>query len=100
MATCVDAYVGLVRLPAARRAAMAQARTGAVARGARASLELSDSLQDRPRPGELDGIHQSLAADEACGVEFAPELAYGGPGRHMMVNIPGSGIRVEFHSHA
>lgn len=47
---------------------------------------------------KLDALHQTLVADEACEIEFAPELAYGGPSRHMMANIPGSGIRVEFHS--
>lgn len=29
---------------------------------------------------------------------FAPELAGKGPGRHLMVRLPGSGIRVEFRS--
>jgi len=50
--------------------------------------------------GKLDRLHQLLDGDHDCQVEFPPELAYGGPSRHMMVNIPGSGIRVEFHSHA
>ena len=48
--------------------------------------------------GKLDGLHTSLADDVGCNIEFPPELAYGGPGRHMMVNIPGSGIRVEFRT--
>jgi len=47
---------------------------------------------------KLDALHQKLAADDQCKIEFAPEPAYGGPSRHMMASIPGSGIRVEFHS--
>jgi catechol 2,3-dioxygenase-like lactoylglutathione lyase family enzyme len=47
---------------------------------------------------QLDDLHQRLVAVDGCDIEFAPELAYGGPTRHMMANIPGSGIRVEFRS--
>ena len=44
----------------------------------------------------LDELHQKLAVVPGCDVEFEPETMYGGPSRHMMCNIPGSGIRVEF----
>ncbi len=47
---------------------------------------------------KLDELHELLAATADCKIEFAPELAYGGPGRHLMASIPGSGIRVEFRS--
>jgi len=43
----------------------------------------------------LDDVYQRLAATDGCGVEFSPEIMYGGPGRHMMCTIPGSGIRIE-----
>ena len=47
---------------------------------------------------KLDDLHETLVATDGCNIEFSPELAYGGPSRHMMASIPGSAIRVEFHS--
>jgi len=44
----------------------------------------------------LDELHARLAAHPECKVEFEPEPMYGGPSRHMMCTIPGSGVRVEF----
>lgn len=46
----------------------------------------------------LDELHEKLAATPECTIEFAPETMYGGPSRHMMCFIPGSGIRIEFTS--
>ena len=45
---------------------------------------------------DLDALHAKLETTEECNVEFAPEHMYGGPSRHMMCAIPGSGIRIEF----
>jgi len=45
---------------------------------------------------DLEALHTRLAATEGVDVEFEPEAMYGGPNRHMMCSIPGSGIRVEF----
>ncbi|MBL4637382.1 MAG: VOC family protein [Kofleriaceae bacterium] len=47
---------------------------------------------------QLDALHATLEKLEDCDIEFAPELAYGGPSRHFMANIPGSGIRFEFRT--
>ncbi len=47
---------------------------------------------------KLDALCEALSSDDQCEIEFEPELAYGGPGRHMMASIPGSGIRVEFRT--
>lgn len=52
------------------------------------------SVQD----ARLEELHARLVRHPGCEVEFAPELAGGGPSRHMMVRIPGSGVRVEFRS--
>ena len=43
----------------------------------------------------LDTLYERIKAFEGVEVEFAPELAYGGPGKHMMVREP-SGNRLEF----
>ena len=45
--------------------------------------------------GQLDELYRKLTAIEDCEVEFEPESMYGGPRRHMMVAVPGSGIRLE-----
>ncbi|MBL4685384.1 MAG: VOC family protein [Nannocystaceae bacterium] len=42
----------------------------------------------------LEALHQTLAAYRGVTIEFAPELAYGGPAKHMMFREP-SGNRVE-----
>lgn len=42
----------------------------------------------------LDALHSRLAAMPGVRIEFAPELAYGGPAKHMMVYEP-SGNRIE-----
>ncbi len=44
----------------------------------------------------LDGLYDRLKAAENVNIEFAPEPLSGVPARHMMCNIPGGGIRVEF----
>ena len=44
----------------------------------------------------LDGLYDRLKDVENVNVEFAPEPLSGMPARHMMCNIPGGGIRVEF----
>ena len=44
----------------------------------------------------LDALHERLKDDDEVIVEFAPESFGGGSRRHMMCNIPGGGIRVEF----
>lgn len=43
----------------------------------------------------LDTLYQRVKGFEGVVVEFAPELAYGGPGKHMMIREP-SGNRLEF----
>lgn len=43
----------------------------------------------------LDALHEKLKTVEGVVIEFAPELAYGGPTKHMMVREP-SGNRLEF----
>ena len=43
----------------------------------------------------LDYLYERLKTFEGVVIEFAPELAYGGPGKHMMVREP-SGNRLEF----
>ena len=43
----------------------------------------------------LEEIYQRVKDYPGVVIEFAPELAYGGPGRHMMVREP-SGNRLEF----
>ncbi len=45
---------------------------------------------------DLDRLHERLKGQADCELEFEPEAMYGGPSRHMMCTIPGSGIRVEF----
>ncbi|MEM6296352.1 MAG: VOC family protein [Myxococcota bacterium] len=42
----------------------------------------------------LDALHERLAAMPGVRIEFAPELSYGGPAKHMMVYEP-SGNRIE-----
>ncbi len=44
----------------------------------------------------LDGLYDRLKDAKNVNVEFAPEPFSGMPARHMMCNIPGGGIRVEF----
>ena len=44
----------------------------------------------------LDALYNRLKDDNRVSVEFSPEPLLGGPTRHMMCNIPGGGIRVEF----
>ncbi len=44
----------------------------------------------------LDALYDRLKDDDRVDVEFSPEPLLGGPTRHMMCNIPGGGIRVEF----
>ena len=44
----------------------------------------------------LDALYDRLKDDSRVDVEFSPEPLLGGPTRHMMCNIPGGGIRVEF----
>jgi len=44
----------------------------------------------------LDALYESLRDDDRVTMEFAPEELLGGPTRHMICNIPGGGIRVEF----
>ena len=43
----------------------------------------------------LDTLYERIKAFEGVEIEFAPELAYGGPGKHMMIREP-SGNRLEF----
>lgn len=43
----------------------------------------------------LDTLYARIKAFEGVEVEFSPELAYGGPGKHMMIREP-SGNRLEF----
>lgn len=43
----------------------------------------------------LDEIYQRVKNVKGVVVEFAPELAFGGPGKHMMIREP-SGNRLEF----
>lgn len=43
----------------------------------------------------LEALHARLKDMPGVRIEFAPELAYGGPAKHMMVYEP-SGNRVEF----
>ena len=44
----------------------------------------------------LDALYDRLQDVENVNIEFAPEPVTGRPAKHMMCNIPGSGIRVEF----
>ena len=44
----------------------------------------------------LDALYDRLKDDSRVDVEFSPEPLLGGPTRHMMCNIPGGGIRIEF----
>ena len=44
----------------------------------------------------LDDLYHRLTDVENHDIEFAPEPLSGVPARHMMCNIPGGGIRVEF----
>jgi len=43
---------------------------------------------------QLDALHQALMTHPGVTIEFAPELAYGGPSKHMMFREP-SGNRIE-----
>ena len=43
----------------------------------------------------LDTLYQRVKAFDGVEIEFSPELAYGGPGKHMMIREP-SGNRLEF----
>jgi len=43
----------------------------------------------------LDELHARLLKAKNVRIEFAPELFYGGPARHMMIREP-SGNRLEF----
>lgn len=43
----------------------------------------------------LEALYQRLKQRDDVVIEFAPELAYGGPAKHMMVREP-SGNRLEF----
>lgn len=43
---------------------------------------------------QLDALHQALVEHPGVTIEFAPELAYGGPSKHMMFREP-SGNRIE-----
>ena len=44
----------------------------------------------------LDALYERLNGDPSVKIEFAPECLGAGPTRHMICNIPGGGIRVEF----
>jgi lactoylglutathione lyase len=44
---------------------------------------------------ELDALYEKVKQVEGVVIEFAPELAYGGPTKHMMIREP-SGNRLEF----
>lgn len=44
---------------------------------------------------KLDVIYEKVKKVEGVVIEFAPELAYGGPTKHMMIREP-SGNRLEF----
>ena len=48
-----------------------------------------------PSNEALDALHETLKMVPGVIIEFAPELAYGGPSRHMMIREP-SGNRLEF----
>jgi len=48
------------------------------------------------KPEALDDLAARLKTVPECELEFEPEAMYGGPNRHMMCTIPGSGIRIEF----
>lgn len=43
----------------------------------------------------LDELYERFKKVKGVVIEFAPELAYGGPGKHMMIREP-SGNRLEF----
>ena len=43
----------------------------------------------------LDELHERFKKTKGVVIEFAPELAFGGPGKHMMIREP-SGNRLEF----
>lgn len=45
--------------------------------------------------GDLQALHERLAARDDVSIEFAPESLGGAATRHMMVTVPG-GVRVEF----
>lgn len=44
----------------------------------------------------LESLYQELKKDNRVSIEFAPEPLGSGTKRHMMCNIPGGGIRIEF----
>lgn len=48
-----------------------------------------------PGFAELDALYETVKAVDGVVIEFAPELAYGGPNKHMMIREPG-GNRLEF----
>ncbi len=43
----------------------------------------------------LDALYEKFKAEPNVEIEFAPELSYGGPAKHMMIREP-SGNRLEF----
>ena len=44
----------------------------------------------------LDALYERLKEDRNANIEFSPEPLADGPTRHMICNIPGGGIRIEF----
>ncbi len=48
-----------------------------------------------PGFAELDALYEKVKQVKGVVIEFAPELAYGGPTKHMMIREP-SGNRLEF----
>lgn len=48
-----------------------------------------------PSSEALDQLYENIKEHPGLMIEFKPELAYGGPNRHMMVREPG-GNRIEF----
>ncbi|MBX2801879.1 MAG: VOC family protein [Myxococcales bacterium] len=51
-------------------------------------------------PEVLDALGDRLPQVGGCEIEFPPEPVGAGPSRHMMVELPGSGIRVELRAEA
>ena len=49
-------------------------------------------------PENLDRLGEEIPKIAGCELEFGPEASGAGPARHMMIYIPGSGIRVELRS--
>lgn len=44
----------------------------------------------------LDALYERLKADRNMNIEFSPAPLADGPTRHIICNIPGGGIRIEF----